>query len=584
MTGAREAVVVVLVLVVGYATYGALYLAAGGDDVVDTLSASGNAVSGQGTTQGEAGGPELEPSLAYSNVTGSSGFEYGYRGEVDQHNGMITNAGAYVTDYDNDGWSDVLAVGGAEPVLFKNTGGEFARSGALPELDRTVQTAVFVDYDADGWEDLILLTNGRPPLLLENDQGTFRKRPGEFERSMAVPSSATVADYNGDGCLDLYVAQYGNWSERLPLGNRNYSAPIHDDNGDPNYLYRGTCDGFERVDRAGVSTTRWSLATSFVDLDQDGRPDIHVANDFNHDIVYLNRGNGSFEEVLLPERTNRNGMSSEVVDLNGDGRLDVYTTNIYYPEWAAQKINAALKIKARGNNLLINRGDGRFVERAEAYGVAAGGFGWGTVVADLDNDGDRDIVHATRYLTFEGRDIALTDAEQNRLRVHPFYSAPALWENQNGSFRSHPSLRHGFDPANSRGVAQFDYDRDGDLDLLVTTTSSFRLYRNDADDGNAIEIAVETDRGTWAYGASVYVNGSSWTRWRRVQSSTDFRAQDTRVVHVGVGDATTVDVRVVWPDGTERRFEDVAVDRRLVVRRSGIVDAAPFESSTGAAN
>lgn len=567
----RSSIVIGVVLVAGYSMFGGLVLAGSvvhqslADD--EPLPESATASDRQADVGSESGSGEFQFRTVDAGLNYSSGSTYEGYGDA------ITDAGVYTADYDDDGWPDVLAIGNDTrgPVLFENADGSFEPSGALPGIERNVTAALWVDYDVDGRPDIVLLAEGSPPLLLENVGGSFEKRPSVFERSLSAPYGATTADYDRDGCPDLFVYQYGDWDEGLPKGFHNYSTQIDDDNGDPNYLYEGDCSGFTRVERTAVRGTRWTLAASFVDLDNDGWPDIHTANDFNHDIVYLNQGNGTFRQVALGERTNRNGMSSEVADVTGNGRLDVFVTNIYYPDWAAERINPMAKDKAGGNNLITSHGDGTFVMRANQYGIQAGGWGWAAVIADFDNDADEDLFQATQHLTFQGREQTFTPDELERLRDLPYYSFPAVWERSSlTSFDRVDAEASGFGTTDGRGVVRLDYDRDGDLDLVVATTDRYRVYENRMDRGNAVQLRVRDRNGsqTTAYGATVSVSGGE--QQRRVHARTDFLSQDSRLVHIGIGNRTMVDVHVVWPDGTERTFEDVPAGQRLVVTPDGV--------------
>jgi len=563
----------VAVLAVGYSIYGGLFLATGavqealtyGSDPADAVDAPTDDTPTEEYDDGD------DP-FRFAPV--GDALDYSYLSEDRGQMELVSNAGLYTGDYDGDGWPDLLAIGGDQPALFENRRGSFVRSGLLPTVDGQVRSAAFVDYNVDGRPDVALFRDEARPILLENVGDGFEHR-ATFDRELSIPLGAAVADLDRDGCPDMFVYQYGNFSARLPVGFHNYSVPVNEDNGDPDVLYRGTCSGFERVpsEEAGIRGARWTLAVSAVDLDGDGFPDVHQSNDINHDVVYLNRGNGSFRQVVLPERTNRNGMSSEVADVTGNGRPDVFVTNIFYPEWAAERINPDTKLKARGNNLVANRGGDSFVMRAEQYGIDIGGFGWAAVITDFDNDGDEDLFHATRHLTFEGRDILFSDEEIEQLQQHPFYSYPAVWERADlTSFRRVDAEESGFDPGNGRGVTRLDYDRDGDSDLAVAAPDGYRLYENRMNRGNAVQVRVLGRNGsqTAAYGANVTVLAGDSTRTRRVHARTDFLSQDSRLVHVGVGDRPRVDVRVRWPDGTERVLEGVDAGQRFVVSPDGL--------------
>lgn len=578
---------IAVVLVTGYSLYGGLFFAAG---AVHSSLADAAGPPETDVLEDSPDRPTGPNASAFRFREANAGMDYSYR-STDQffYEEMISNAGVFAADYNTDGWTDVLAVGGKRPVLFENANGTFEQSGALPPIEGTVDAALWIDYNVDGRPDLVVLREESPPLLLENVEESFEKRSSVFEESLSHPYGATTADYDRDGCPDLFVYQNGNWSGGLPTGFENYSAPLNDDNGHQNVLYEGTCSGFTRVESSAIRGERWTLAATFVDFNGDGRPDIHTANDFNQDIVYLNRGNGTFRQHPLGETTNRNGMASEVADVSRNGRLDVFVSNIYYPEWAAERINPNIVSKSRGNTMIVNQGDGAFTDQTEDYGVAKGGWGWAAVVADFDNDGYQDLFHATQHMTFENRRLVFQPEEIDRLQENTYYSFPAVWKRIDGdsAFARHRNRlfsrvdpeEAGFTPADGHGVASLDYDNDGDVDLVVATTDEYRVYENRVNRTSAVQVRVLGEDGsqTAAHGATVTVVAGNQTR--RVQSRTDFLSQDSRLIHVGVGNRTRVDVRVVWPDGTERVFEGVPANRRITVTPSGIRETVDLSGS-----
>jgi hypothetical protein len=523
---------------------------------------------------GDAAG--ADPTLAFEDVSNETGLRYAST----DHGVGDGNASVYVADYDRDGWTDVLAIGGSDPVLFDNENGTFERSGALPPIEGAVHGALFVDHDNDGWEDLLVLRDGDTPLLLANDGGEFRVRDAGFEKPTPYPMGATAADYDGDGCTDLFVYQSGDWAERAPVGYNN-PLDITDDNGNPNRLYRGTCSGFERVTDAGIAGERWSLAASFVDLTGDGRPDIHVANDYNNDTFYRNTGSG-FERIVLGNATDRNGMSSEVADVNGDGRSDLFVTNVWLPlnesalserEYRQLKNfkDARLGKRAAGNTLLINRANATFEFAAPEYGLAEGAWGWAAVIADLDNDGDRDAFHTTE--TF----YTLDDSD-------PHLTYPMVWEREGDDYESRDASELGFLETDGRGVAELDYDNDGDRDLLVAQYDGrFVLYENRVrDGGNWLDVRVARE-GAPSLGARVSITVDGETRHAVSNAKADFLSQDTRVLHFGLGAHETVEeLRVVWPDGTTATYTELRGNRTVVVRPDGVTTGEGSASATAA--
>jgi len=531
-----------------------------------------------------------ESSTWFRNATDEAGFHYlGTQKATSIRGTVATDDGVYVADVNNDLREDVLAVGGEEPVLYVNTGDGFERSSALPDVPAEVyvRAALFFDADGDGWEDLVLLRHGEPPVLLENERGTFERREDAFDRSLSVPIGASAADYDGDGCTDLFVVQNGNWDDVRPARLTNDMAAMERGNGNPNVLFRGTCGSdtgeepaFEAVDDAGISGDHWSLAASFVDLTGDGRPDIHVANDFNNDVIYVNEGDGTFERREIPE-TNRNGMSSEVGDVNGDLRPDIFVTNINWTKKAQASAGVSMyKVEDHmGNNLLINRGNGTFVDRAKPYGVEAGRWGWAAVYADLDNDGDRDLFHTTRGKFYEDPPFFVDLG-----KLYDFKQARFFERVEEDRFEARVTPDLGFtEELDGRGVARLDYDGDGRLDLAVADTSHpFALFANQRDGGNALQLFVADDGGAAANGARVYVTVDGAERLYMVHARADYLSQDSRLVHVGLGDHERVDeIRVEWTDGSTTVLEDVDANRRLVVTDDGMTAACPFEGERG---
>lgn len=516
-----------------------------------------------------AGADANATELQFEEVSRDVGFRY----NTSESSGVISDAGVYAADYDDDGWTDLLAIGAERPVLFDNEGGEFTASGHLEGVDRSMRSAVFLDYDADGSEDLVLFPRQGRPVVLHNEGGSLTRASGVLDANFSRPVGATVGDYDRDGCPDLFVVENGDWSGGLPAGHENASVTGAADNGNANRLFDGDCGSFTDVtDDAGITGTSWSLAASMVDLDRDGHPDIHVANDFNDDVVYWNDGDGTFTRQVLPEATNRNAMASEVEDFTGDGRLDLFVTNIHLPESVNGSLAFVADGRANGNNLLASAGERSFDPAGERCGVAEGGWGWAAVGADLDNDGDTDLFHTT--LEFTGR----LGTELLRAReTSPAYSYPVLFERESGAdcaFDTANASAAGFEVTDGHGAAQADFDRDGDVDIAMaisggpTGDERYRLYENVGATGNALQVRVAGQPPTGA--TRVFVETDDGTQVRSHNSKTDYFSQDERVLHFGTGNHSTADVRVVWPDGTERTFEGVETGTRLVVTSEGV--------------
>jgi hypothetical protein len=500
--------------------------------------------------------------LEFREVGDDVGLEYSASSDWKTRFGN-TRVGVYTTDFDGDGRTDLLAVGGDRPVLYRNTGGAYERADALPEVGITVKSALFFDHDNDGLDDLLLLPVNGTPRFLENVDGTFRVRDVGFDEPVAIGAAATTLDYDRDGCLDVFIAQNGDWRNGFPArGRGDERGPEAPDNGNPNYLYSGACGSFERVDDAGIEGTRWSVATSAVDLNGDGWTDLHVANDYNTDVVYLNRQDGTFERTTLPA-TDRHGMASEVADVDGDGDMDLFVTNIHYED-PVFETSMSPNFNNEGNSLLLNRGNGTFNSSEHAYGVADGGWGWAAVIVDFDNDGDRDLAHTTKFYT------AAKDVGDGMIRDGLVETRPRVWTNGEGGFQARDAGRLGFERSNGRGLVHLDYDGDGDQDLVVADSNSssrFKLYENEVTgEGNWVQIRLDPDGDRPVIGSTVCVEADERRQCEAANAKADFLSQDTRTHHFGVGGASTVTVEVTWPDGTVSTYESVSAGQRVTLR------------------
>ncbi|MFB6212154.1 MAG: CRTAC1 family protein [Halobacteriales archaeon] len=479
-----------------------------------------------------------------------------------------------VTDYDRNGWPDLLAVGGDRPVLFANKNGTFTRSGALPNRDYPdLKSAIAFDSNGDGWQELLLIPHRGMPIFLRNNGGDFHRVDAGFDTKLQWGTGATVADFDHDGDLDVYIGQNGDWRKGVPRRGADGEAT----NGYLNLLYEnvGTADdpksGFDRIKSDVVEGSRWTLATTAVDFTNDGYPEIYVANDYGYDALLVNNGDMSFTRQQMPN-TNQHGMATVVRDINRDGRMDLFVTNIRFESpQEVWEINSGLGVRNAGNSLMINQGNGSLVNKAAEYNVRQGMWGWGAAIEDFDNDGTLDILHATKYYL----------KASNGGRFHAIKTRPMLWERgDNASFNRRDSAAAGLNNSNGRGLATLDFDRDGDRDTVIADTShQFKLYESVDDDGHWLQVHVRGD-GQTAIGTRIQVVTDSGRTLTRVQTSrSNFFAQSTRVMHFGLGPDEVKQVRIVRPDGTEVVFDDVMTNRRLIVTADNTLQSMDPKSS-----
>jgi hypothetical protein len=515
---------------------------------------------------GEAPAADSEEPM-FTDVASQQGFNYS--SEVFRNTGGNGDQGVYIIDFDDDRWEDLLVTGGQPSIaVFENTGGAFERADALPrsspDMPTSIKSVHVFDYNNDGLEDVLVLPRHGTGRLLENVGGEFKIREEKFAPSLAMPLGATSFDYNGDGCLDIFVIQSGDWARRTPEAYNQPDVNITADNGNLNLLFRGTCSGFERVD-VGSRGNHWSLATSAADLTGDGWPDIHVANDYFNNVLYVNQRNGTFERRVLGTRTDRNGMSSELAEVNRDLRPDVFVTNIHLSAENARSdafrryIEHRLGKRALGNVLLVNEGDGQFRDAAADYSVRKGGWGWAASVTDFDNDGNVEFFHATQ---------TLSGMQADRFRE---LTTPNYWDHTaDGTVRRNATAM-GFRVTDGRGVATLDYDHDGDQDIAVSNRDGdFRLYENHQNTGNWLQIQLEGNDSPTT-GSEVYITVNGTTRLYTANANSDFLSQDTRTLHVGLGGSSSIEkIRVLRASGAEQTFTDVESNQYVTITPEGL--------------
>ncbi len=338
----------------------------------------------------------------------------------------LGHSGLAIGDVDGDGLEDLYAcqLGGLPNRLFLRTADGLANDrsawAGVDWLDRS-HSALLIDLDNDGDKDLVLGTG--PALILMANDSSGRFAPRAAFRDISYAYSLAAADYDLDGDLDLFISRYTPLSDEPgPVVDVPSPIPYHDaQNGAPNYLLRNDGDWrFTDVTReTGLSADnrRWSFAASWEDFDNDGDPDLYVANDFGRNVLYRNDGVSEDQPRFINVAAQAgvedtaSGMSVAWGDADRDGRMDLYVGNMFssagnriafqsrfQPQMTAAD-RAAVQRLARGNSLFLGREGDRFADASIAAGVTRGRWAWGSIFVDLNNDGWEDLVVANGYLT-----------------------------------------------------------------------------------------------------------------------------------------------------------------------------------------
>ncbi len=483
--------------------------------------------------------------------------------------GQIFTGAAAVGDYDGDGFDDIffsrLTQGG---VLFRNQGdGTFSDRTGTVALDALVPSngAAWVDVDGDTDLDLFVLAwNGSRHQLWINDGGVFTEEGIPrgvtlFEAGdVHLGASVAVGDYDLDGWPDLAVTE---WSPDF-LAPRSTRLLHNRGDSDPGRFEDETvAAGLD--DMAQHPQGTFAFAPAFVDLDDDGWPDLAVASDFGSSTLHWNAGDGTFVRAAdAGVGLDDFGMGSTFGDFDLDGHLDWYVTSIFDPLSTCTPDEDCGR--NNGNRLYMNLGDQSFNERAAEYDVYDTSWGWGAVAADLNASGRRDLLATNGYLSptipfpmYESdRDVLWIDLGPDQSGAPPaFFEVADL---------------AGLDAdGQGRGVLVFDYDRDGDLDLLKARYGAgLGLWRNAGapQQGHWLSVTVRRD-GRLVYNARVSVEREgSPTLIGQTGVGAHFGAQTPPRLYFGLGDdASPVRVRVQIGDDPSVVVDDVDVDDRVTI-------------------
>ena len=505
----------------------------------------------------------------FRDVTAAAGIDFVHSIGDTALTNLVESVGGGVAmlDYDGDGFLDLYVTTGAhlaglsegrsrarpENRLYRNRGdGSFedvTRAAGVGDTGYSMGVA-FGDYDNDGDPDLFISNYGTNVLFRNDGDGTFTdvtRRAGVGGTGCSV--GAVWADFDNDGLLDLYV---GNYIEFDPDYRQFYApdgfpGPLAY-SGQPDVLYRNRGDGtFEDVtERMGV----WrpdgrAMGVGAADVNGDGFVDLYVANDAMGNYLFLNTGGTGFREAGLEAGVAYNhrgdatsSMAVDFADFDGDGSVDLFVSDMSY------------------SALYRNEGNGSFRDVTYASGIAvpSGQYvGWGTAFVDYDNDGDPDIIKINGDLQ------------------HLFGQEDQVFDNVGGSFVDVSTERGAYFRRElvGRGAAFGDYDNDGDVDVFIVNLNDRAvLLRNER--GNERHwislLLVGRVSNRDGVGARVSVATGNVVQVRQRTAAAGYLSQNDPRLHFGLGDHEVVDrIEIRWPSGIVQLLDDVAVDRVLTV-------------------
>jgi enediyne biosynthesis protein E4 len=526
-----------------------------------------------------AAGAKTDLGFHFTDVTASAGIDF-------HHNSGAFGAkylpetlgpGCAFIDYDADGWLDILLVNGtgwpghssqksprpSTLSLYRNN-----RNGTFTDVTRRAGLAVemyglgvaVADYNNDGFPDILITGVGQNRLFQNTGKGTFidvTNKAGLGGRS-SLSTSALWFDYDRDGLLDLFVCNYVQWSPEHDVfcsvdgKNKSYCTPeaFH---GSTCWLFHNRGNGtFEDVTaKSGIfDTTSKALGVAMLDYDRDGWPDLLVANDTQPNKLYRNQRNGTFEDVAVQagvafseDGKARAGMGVDAADFDNSGVMGIAITNF------DEEMMAIYRPGRKG----------AFEDVAAKTGIGPPSrlrLGFGCAFLDVNLDGHLDLAVVNGHIDETVRNITGN---------HGYAQPPHLFLNGgSGSFHDvADQVGGGFAaPKVGRALAYGDFDRDGDLDLLITTNQGpAYLYRNDVTNGNrSLRLHLQgTKSNRDAIGAIVRVTTPDGTQSRMVKTGSSYLAQSELAVTFGLARRDKADrIIIEWPSGYSQEFRSLS--------------------------
>lgn len=535
---------------------------------------------------------------------------------------LYMGGGIATGDINNDGLLDIYFTGNqVQNRLYLNKGNlkfeDITEKAGVAGDSRWYTGVTMADINGDGFLDIYCSVGGKfapknNQLFINNTDGTFTEKAAEYGLDdMGNSVQATFFDYDNDGDIDIYVANYPPTNFKSPTFYYSYKMNNLKDL-ESDHLYRNDGGQFTNVtEEAGLKNFGLTLSATVGDINNDGWPDLYVSNDFNSpDFMYLNNQNGTFKEVIkqATSHTAFYGMGTDIADINNDGNLDIFQVDMdarsnrrkkanmasMNPKLFWDVVNAGFHYQYMHNCMQLNTGiytDGvpHFSNVSRITGTSSTDWSWGPLFADFDNDGNKDLFvsNGTRKEINNNDYFNNLDKIQikNDTLLKLSQSIPSE-KIQNFIFRNNGDLN--FEMANdiwgidyegfSNGVVYADLDNDGDLEIITNNIDdTASLFENKSAERNGyISVNFSGEKGnTSGLGNRVYVTTDGETQVQELTLSRGFQSSVAPELHFGVGQNDLVDeLKVVWTDGKIQELTNISVNQKLTLHYSDAYNAS----------